>query len=481
MALFLLDDATGIGSNDLDTLQAFVDLVIIANDDGVGLDDPAGGRQRVTYTRTENGPPQLRLDALTNTAFTPDYGLGAGPQNVDTVVIAGLSGFTLDDGTSFANNGTALPPSNSGLAGAGLNTTQNCLVIYDTQQNICVARDGTGGDIDLPISNPVVLFHEFSHAFRIVTNALLALTGECDPSSPEENAAIVDENDLRTQIANRQGETPVLRDPGNHCGSVGCDGGCCIIATLVTRSSRSPQVQSLRCVRDNFVRRTEVGHAFFERFHRDYYGFSPQVCTILAGHQDLTAHLLDGYVEPLLDFWRMMIERSEGVLERADLVRAFVTFDGDRVRAERRREALRTTIERWLDPSGDAASSAPADLISLLQERAWPSEHIQWALVAPVRITAELLGAHFDGATDEQLGVELERLLDAWAAEVPLSDVWAALPVDRLVEELAFCDDVLLQSNTARDRFRRRLAQRFGDITSVAAVVGHEVAGGAER
>ena len=68
MAMFLLDDATGIGSNDLDTLQAFIDLVIIADDDGVGMDDPVNGLQLVTYTQTVNGPPQDRLNALVNTA-----------------------------------------------------------------------------------------------------------------------------------------------------------------------------------------------------------------------------------------------------------------------------------------------------------------------------------------------------------------------------------------------------------------------------
>ena len=129
MPLFILEDAAGIGNDQIDTFQAFVDCVIIANDDGVGIDDPAGGRQLVTYTRTQNGPPQLRLDALVNTTFTPDY--GSGPQQVDIVVIPGLSGFTLDDGTSFQNNGTALPPNSSGLPGSTLNTTEFCLVICE--------------------------------------------------------------------------------------------------------------------------------------------------------------------------------------------------------------------------------------------------------------------------------------------------------------------------------------------------------------
>ena len=103
MATFILDNAAGIGSDDLDSAQALIDLAIIADDVGLGADDPVGGLQRVTYDRTTNGAPQLRLDALINTAFTPDYGGGA--QNVDVIVIAGLSGFTLDDGTSFSNNG----------------------------------------------------------------------------------------------------------------------------------------------------------------------------------------------------------------------------------------------------------------------------------------------------------------------------------------------------------------------------------------
>ena len=210
MALFILDDATGIGSDDLNSAQAFVDLAIIVNDDGLGMDDPVGGRQQVTYSPTVAGGPQTRIDALVNTTFNPDY--GSGPQQVDTIVVAGLSAFVLDDGTSLQNNGTSLPPAGSGLPGASLNPTSNCLVIYDTQATICVARDGTNGDLDLPESTPVILYHEFSHAFRIVTNAPLALTAECDPASPEEHAAIVDENDLRTQIANRDGRTPELRD-----------------------------------------------------------------------------------------------------------------------------------------------------------------------------------------------------------------------------------------------------------------------------
>ena len=57
MATFILQDATGIGSDDLNPAQGFIDMTIIANDSGLGMADPAAGRQRMTYTRTGNSPP----------------------------------------------------------------------------------------------------------------------------------------------------------------------------------------------------------------------------------------------------------------------------------------------------------------------------------------------------------------------------------------------------------------------------------------
>lgn len=467
MAMFILSDATGIGSDDLDPLQAFVDMVIIANDDGIGLNDPAAGMQQVTYARTQNGPPQLRLDTLVNTAFTPDYGGGA--NNVDTIIIAGLKDFVLDDGSSFADNGTALAPASSGLAGSSLNPTENCLVIYDSQQNICVARDGSGGDIDLSISNPVVLYHEFSHAFRIVNNTLLALTLECDPASPEENAAIIDENELRTQIADRQGETPELRDPNIHCGQVGCSGGCCIIASVASRSWSSRQVQALRAVRDHFVRSTEVGFAFFERFFHDYYAFSPQVCTLMEKNAGIPGVLLEGYIDPLLAFWRMMIQRSQTPMDEAALGHLFATLHPDRGEASARFDALDAVVRRWL--SGGDSDAEARELIALLVERAWPSEYVQWALIEPVRIYRQLLSVLLDDTTPGSIGREFAAALDAWAPNFPLSDVWGVFAVEDVVRELQFCETALMQSASGKRKFRERLRARFAGVTAVISVL----------
>ena len=422
--------------------------------------------QRVTYDQTIPAGVQDRLDDLINTDFTPDYGAGAA--QVDIIVVPALSAFTLDDGTAFSNNGTALPPASSGLPGASLNTTENCLVIYDTQQRICVARDGTGGDLDLPISNAGVLYHEFSHAFRILNNTLLALGGGCDPASPEENAAILDENDLRTQIASRLGEAPQLRDPNIHCGQV-CEGGessCCIIATVLSKSLTSPQVQALRRVRDHFVRRTEVGHAFFENFFRDYYSFSPQVCTIMAKHPRVGDHLLEGYVMPLLTFWQLIIARIDGPLTAEELGALFRQHHPDRDASRRRLEALQATARYWYDPAA-MDDSLSGELIQLLQERAWPSEYMQWAVVRPVRIYHDVLVEEVAGATDADLGEVIANQLDRWLPDVPLASIWAALPKSKVRRELKFYETSLLQSAPSRKRFRERLGDRFSEITAV--------------
>ena len=471
MATFILQDATGLGSDDLDPARGFIDMTIIANDTGLGMADPAAGKQRMVYTRTGNGPPRLRLDAMINTAFSPDYGSGA--NNVDTIVVAGLKSLVLDDGTPMANNGTALPPKSSGLPGASLNPTEQCLVIYDTQLAICVARDGSGGTLDLPVSPPVALYHEFSHAIRIVNNTLLALTVACDPSSPEERAAIIDENDLRTDLASREGVSATLRDPGIHCGRLASEseGCCCIIATLVSRSPRSQQVQRLRCARDHFVRGTEVGHAFFDHFFRDYYAFSPQACTLMAGDQSLRGQLLEGFVEPLLDFWNMMVERGRCVMSSTQLGAAFIALHADRGHAERRRAALHRTSAYWESGDGQSAE-APAQLMALLRERAWPSPYMQWALVVPVRLMHALLTRYLAGADAQSIGRTLSEALDAWAPEVPISTLWAGLPAAQVRRELGFCERALLQTTKSKTRFRQRLGERFPDITAVACVLG---------
>lgn len=477
MTIFVQTDATGAGAGGLDANQAAVDLAITANGDtGLGVGAVVGNRQPVTYVRTDPGIPPTRLDNLVNTAFNPDYGLGAGPQAVPIVILAVLANFTLNNGALITNvGGTALAPSNSGLAGATLNNTTDCLVIYDTSQSngngYCAARAGTGGTLDLPTSNPVILYHELSHAFRIVTNALQALTAVCNPSSPEENAAITDENDLRNQIAAASGTTAVLRDPGIHCGAL-CGGGggsCCIVASVSSGSPLSDEVAALRRVRDGFLRKSEIGFAFFETLHRDYYAFSPQVCTLLARHPStLRPLVLEGFVRPLVSILGAIEEFGLRGGGAAALGERFVAEHEDRREAADRLEMLERG-RQVLAGHADALTDEQLALTELVSP-ALSSEHLLWAIIEPVQMYESALSSYLAGFSSEEVGMQLDRDLDAWAARIPLDPVWATLTRTELDEELSILENTLLRTAGTRSLFRARLDDRYGDATAVAAL-----------
>ncbi|MGH9970755.1 MAG: CFI-box-CTERM domain-containing protein [Pyrinomonadaceae bacterium] len=484
MTMFIQNDATGAGAGSLAPNQAFVDLAVIANGDtGLGLAAQVGNRQQVTYARTLAGPPPIRLDNLVNTNFPPDYGLGAGPQAVTIIVLPVLANFTLNNGTSIlVVGGTALPPSNSGLGGAGLNNTNDCLVIYDTTQNngngYCVARAGTGGTLDLQSPNPVILYHELSHALRIVNNAALALTpGICNPSSPEENAAITDENDLRTQIANATGATLVLRDPGIHCAGIcaggssgGGNGGCCIVATVASGSTLSAEVAALRSVRDGLLRKSEVGFSFFQSLYHDYYGFSPQVCTLMAKHPELRPFVLEGFVRPLTTILRLIEGYVLGNSNVATIGKQFVADHTDQEAAVARLSILRRARE-VLAGSNTRLTDEQWKLAQLLNP-ALSSEHVRWALVEPVEIYESALQSLLDERSVDQLGEQLCEAINAWAGRIPVDDVWASLAVEELGNELKALDNTFLRTAKARTSFRDRLKRKFGDITAVVTALG---------
>jgi hypothetical protein len=480
MTMFIQNDATGAGAGNVDPQQAFVDLLLIANlDTGLGLAAAVGNRQQVTYNQVDPGIPATRLNTLVNTAFTPDYGLGAGPQAVNIIVLPVLANFTLNDGTIITNvGGTALSPSNSGLAGAALNNTNDCLVIYDTTQSngdgYCTARAGTGGTLDLPTPNSIILYHELSHAFRIVNNGLLALGAGCNPSSPEENAAITDENDLRTQRANAAGAPVVLRDAGIHCGAT-CGGGggddCCIVATVASGSAVSAEVAALRSVRDGLLRKSEVGYAFFQALHRDYYAFSPQVCTLMAGRAGLPGFVLDGFVRPLVYVLRLIVDYTLAEATPETLGARFAADHTDRDMVNARLQMLSRAggvlrgHEVELSPTETTLASLLAPALS--------SEHVKWALLEPILIYASALHTFVADGFDQGPGEQLVDDVDAWASRMPIQDLWASLSIEEVADQLATLDVVLLRSDSARARFRGRLKRQFADIPAVVKALGN--------
>ena len=114
----------------------------------------------------------------------------------------------------------------------------------------------------------------------------------------------------------------------------------------------------------------------------------------------------------------------------------------------------------------------PEELIRLLQEHAWKSEHIQWALIEPVRIYANALDAYVAGHGASRIGKILRQAYTVWGYEMPIDDIWASLSVKELEEELAIYESLFLRTAEARSNFRKRLASRFNDITAVQSVLG---------
>lgn len=480
MSMFVQNDATGAGAGNLDPNTVFVNLAVVAKlDTGLGHGPQIGDQQQVTYGQTITDTCPNRLNLLVNTAFPPvDYGQGMGMQTVNIIVLGCQANFTLNDSSLVSSRGgVTLPPSGSGLPGAMLNNTQQCLIVYDTTQNngqpICVTRQGSGGVIDLPIPNPVILYHEMSHAMRIVTNTLHALTASCNPSSPEEKAAMIDENDMRTQLAAMLGDPPELRDTDIYCGALctGPTGGCCIVASVASGSPISEEVQALRSVRDGLLRRSEIGFAFFERLHYDYYAFSPQVCTLMARRPELPPLVLRGFVRPLITVLRLLKARSVDGIGGEALGELFAEMHADPATVGDTLEALRRTRAFWMDGEDDD-DEAVRELGHLLRDRALPSPHVNWALIRTVGIYGDALEAFAAGASTLEIGRLLLTDFTEWALQVPLDPVWASLSARQIEAELDFYENGLLRSEEAGTRFRDRLLERFEGITAIDSVAG---------
>ena len=475
MSVFIQTDTAGTGaSGGVFADRAFFDLALIANGDtGIGFTNVPPNLQQITYARTDPGAPATRLDQLVNTNFNVN------PQNIDILVLAVAEDFVLGDGSSIlTRGGTALPP------GFGsLNPTTSCLVLYDTSSNdgqgYCVAREGTG-DLDLPMPISALLYHELSHALRIVTTGLLELTGTCDPASPEENAAIVDENVMRDQLGKPH------RDPNIHCGT-SCGGGggggdnCCVVASVASGSPFSAEVAALRQMRDGLLRRSEVGFEFFRDLHEGYYGFSPEVCRMMAREPALRDQVLAFYVRPLVLVLRLLERYTLGGLRGASLAAFFEEDLGRALDVAALGEAELALAASILRSPGEGlgealaevlAGSAPGmsgpsmsevylELAVLLRDVAVPDEHARWGLIEPLGIYLAALLERRRGADAAALAASLEPVFDEWAGRLPIAGGWVSLSRDELREELGFLSRALLVSDASRRTFGGRLAERF--------------------
>ncbi|MCX4239960.1 site-specific integrase [Paraliomyxa miuraensis] len=474
MTLFIQIDAGTWGScgDVVFPASASVDLIQISNNDtgddvaaGYGEDAFCDGLVKISYERSTTGPCPERLDVLVNTEF------GVGDDGIDIIIVAVGSGFTFADGTPMAGNGSSCEPGTSG------NPTRSILVFYDVEDNngegVCLSAEDNG-QYDLSNPTAVLLYHELSHALRQARGELLSLqtADPCSEASPEEQAAMVDENDMRQQMGARR------RNTSNHCANPGLDGSCaascCVVATVATGSPYSAEVNALRRVRDELLRRSEVGFDFFARLHDDYYGFSPQICRLMAGSRVVLEEIRDYFVGPLTTCLELMVAYTLG--------RSGTEALGGRVLARLRQspELLRSTPEELdaaeavLDHPGRAELTGSAELHELavlIDARARGSEVVHWALFEPIRMIIGTLRLVHANASAAAIGEHLARSFDAWAAQLPLTDVWHGLSRFALAQELAFLGRALVRTSAARAELGARIASHLCNHTDVEALL----------
>ena len=300
----------------------------------------------------------------------------------------------------------------------------------------------------------MTLYHELSHALRMATGGLLGLAspgpGVC-PASPEEHAAETDENDMRTQLG-----VP-LRDATDHCAQ-SCSvppPSCCIVASIST-GSYSTELNTLRQIRDRFLRRSEIGYDFFEHLHYDYYAFSPEVCRAMAGDPQLVSDIAAYYVRPLTAFLTLAYARLvEGVSARA-LGKQFVTDIPLQLR-----ETTPDAVERAIETiTAAAAPELATPRLPTTPTYAVQSQYVRWALIDTITIYLEAIVQHKRGASPDRIGAAIACRLDRWASNLPITQVWAELSDYAFAEELAFLDSCLLPISRRSPAIRRPAAER---------------------
>ncbi len=453
MTLFIATDTAGAGAGNVFPENATVDLFSISHADlgggghaGYGESAPNNNLVQVTYDRTDPGIPAQRLDALVNTNFAVNA------NNIDIIIVPCGGNFTLLDGTMMAGNGTSRP------VGDPDNPTASVIVFYDTSDNngsgLCARKQGDpAGTYSLETPSAVILYHELSHAFHTANGTSLALGDNGCTGSPEEQRAETDENDMRDQLGMPH------RDPTDHCANAGCQSSsCCIVASVATGSAYSAEVNALREVRDGVLRHSEVGYDFFQHLHDDYYGFSPEVCRLMAHSSALLETVRIQFVGPLTVALDLI--RAHGI-EKIDVTELGRRFDAQVAAKPELADLSAQDVARGrdlLDASATPALEAEAALASLINERARPSEYVTWALIDPISTLIDALLWRLRDVETEEIGRRLAERFDGWSARMPITGVWNRLSDYTLSEELRFLERTLLRTPDTRRRFGRRLA-----------------------
>lgn len=436
----------------------FSDIYVICGQDG-GLGEDAVPADptvaRVTYGQSNHTPTADRMNTLVHTEY-------ASP-----LVITGLpSSGVLPDGSSIAGNGATFVDHSQ--------TPSVIRVVYDTGQcngsNIWVV-DTSGNHIITP--NPVILYHELSHAFHYATGTIAAT------SAQEEVNAEGDENVLRGELG-----LP-LRDVNSHeggCGVPGDGGSGCFLVSAAYGSEREQEINRLRRTRDLLLRRSALGRDFFNQLYREYYTFSPRIAVDMQRDPELRRLVRVTLVGPLLDFYQQVEQycvwgwRDDGFADflvphlaraRATLIAEGLT-EADAHLLHGNLTLLAAGLFQWLDEADDAPTTpTPATVLgylaAVLVARQGCLPLARWALFTPLadywRILADALSAE-DATTAH--AETLVRAMARWLGDAPLRYTSGALDRPPLMADLEDLATGAFSAPDVRLAVGTRMLDRYG-------------------
>lgn len=411
--------------------SVFGDLYSISRQDGgLGDTDVVGDPTvvQVTYDETAGQPATAdRLNTLVNTDF--------GTPIVMTALAGGIDPYS---GLDVTGNGFTYIDSSSG--------SNVIRVVYDVSQ--CNGAGIFMYDIDgnqIASPNPVILYHELSHAYR-------AATGTTQPN--DEPPAETDENVMRSELG------LCLRDVNNHDGGCGPGDSCggssngngngCFIVSASAGSPEAAEVVRLKQLRDRVVRATVLGARLLDAIYREYYRFSPGIAADLRDRVEMRARVLALVVRPLIAWYAL----AEALALASDDPDAIAAAGAD-VLASCARDADAREMAETLDGilRGEMPPSTAPEPLRYLYERGGAAAGLpfaRWAIVEP------LAGMWTAAACDGDV-VAIAR---DWLAAAPLEKLTP--PDDNVLDaELRLIAHGALKSRAHRERVGRRLVREW--------------------
>jgi hypothetical protein len=447
MSLFL---AQTMGANTFQLATAQTHIISIARmDTGQGFSSTTTTIEgatctEITYVRTLTGATSIRLDALVHdTGFTS-------PRQI--IIMAVPSNFLLPSGVPVKN--VAGQAFNIGTTGNPF--ASHICTIYDSDDcngtGHWVDKEG-GGSTSFPPD--VILYHELAHCFHFATGV-----------ATTEPLAETDENDMRDARGLSH------RDTSSHTG--GCGGGptkCCIVASLTTGSSYSEDIQRFRHLREQTLRHSVVGDDFFNEFFYRYYGFSPEITSLIGRRPNLRPLIKERFVMPLLASLEMLIFYAD---KKGDGLAKFL-------RGQARRQDLsdiyqKSSLEelaRYLKNARDFDSKAISatlkskgrqysgfkELLRHISKETLRDDYIDWSLVAVVELWVKGALMIYSGKSEAEIDCHLNEKITRWIALMPVSKVWKEFSRIETEMELQSLEQFMFDPRS-REIFSGRLIEK---------------------